>query len=68
MKEKLEERLKKLNESIKVQGEQIQQNEDVLKRQKDNLMMLYGALQNTQELLKELDVKEEVKATKVEGE
>lgn len=64
MKEKLEERLKKLNESIKSQGEQIQQNEDVLKRQKDNLMMLYGALQNTQELLKELDVKEEVKATK----
>jgi len=61
MKEKLEERLKKLNESIKVQGEQIQQNEDVLKRQKDNLMMLYGAAQNCQELLKELEAKEEIK-------
>jgi len=68
MKEKLEEKLRKLSEVIKTQTEQIQQNEDVLKRQKDNLMMLYGALQNTQELLKELDVKEEVKATKVEGE
>lgn len=61
MKEKLEEKLKKLSEVIKTQTEQIQQNEDVLKKQKENLMMLYGAAQNCQELLKELEVKEEVK-------
>lgn len=68
MKEKLEEKLKKVNESINTQIEQIKQNEDVLKRQKENLMMLYGALQSFQELLKELELNNEVKATKIEGE
>jgi len=68
MKEKLEEKLKKVNESINTQIEQIKQNEDVLKRQKENLMMLYGASQSFQELLKELESNNEVKATKIEGE
>lgn len=68
MKEKLEEKLKKVNESINTQIEQIKQNEDVLKRQKENLMMLYGASQSFQELLKELESNSEVKATKIEGE
>jgi len=68
MKEKLEEKLKKVNESINAQIEQIKQNEDVLKRQKENLMMMYGASQSFQELLKELEPNNEVKATKVEGE
>ena len=68
MKEKLEEKLKKVNESINTQIEQIKKNEDVLKRQKENLMMLYGASQSFQELLKELESNNEVKATKIEGE
>lgn len=68
MKEKLGEKLKKVNESINTQIEQIKQNEDVLKRQKENLMMLYGASQSFQELLKELESNNEVKATKIEGE
>ena len=68
MKEKLEEKLKKVNEAINTQIEQIKQNEDVLKRQKENLMMLYGASQSFQELLKELESNNEVKATKIEGE
>ena len=68
MKEILEDKLKKVNESINTQIEQIKQNEDVLKRQKENLMMLYGASQSFQELLKELESNNEVKATKIEGE